>query len=106
MPFSGKQKCGIMRLAQRRRAENKKDRQEEKAMSVIERIKNQAKTNVNSALNKITGATQISTGYYWSSSQYGSNSNFAWRVDFESGILTNGGKYNTNSVCAVRAFND
>ena len=66
----------------------------------------QVRTNVNNALNKITGATQMSTSHYWSSSQYASTSDYAWAVNFESGTLYGSAKYDTDSVCAVRAFND
>ena len=63
--------------------------------------------NVNNALNKITGATQLSTSsVYWSSSQSESPSGDAWGVYFGSGDLISGFKYVTSSVCAVRAFND
>ena len=61
--------------------------------------------NVNNALNKITGATQLSTSSaYWSSSQYASNSHSAWNVYFGSGHLDSISKLATNRVCAVRAF--
>ena len=66
----------------------------------------QAKTDVNKALSKITGATQMSTSnWYCSSSQIASSSMGAWTVDFGSGYLSHYGSYNTYSVCAVWAFN-
>ncbi len=68
----------------------------------------QVRTDVNNALNKITGATQMSTSYYWSSSQNASDSSTAWNVDFWSCGLFDfyifNIKHDTYSVCAVRAF--
>ena len=68
----------------------------------------QAKTDVNKALSKIIGATQMSTRVYWSSNQYPSYVTWiyiAWYVGFGSGELYGNIKSNSNSVCAVRAFN-
>ncbi|MBQ3671712.1 MAG: DUF1566 domain-containing protein [Treponema sp.] len=64
----------------------------------------QAKTDVNNSLNKITGATQLSTSVYWSSSQDESSRLSAWYVYFGSGDLDIVNKDYTSSVCAVRAF--
>ena len=66
-----------------------------------------AKDAVNNSIEK-TGGTQMSTGYYWSSSQNASYTLSAWGVNFESGYIND--YYNKtstgSSVCAVRAFND
>ena len=60
---------------------------------------------VNTSISN-TGGTQMSTSWYWSSSQHASNYNsFAWDVDFGSGNLDYDPKDITESVCAVvRAF--
>ncbi|MBQ3671645.1 MAG: DUF1566 domain-containing protein, partial [Treponema sp.] len=65
----------------------------------------QAKTDVNNALSKITGAAQMYTAYYWSSSQNASDSSKAWVVSLGAGELYYPSKNNTSIyVCAVRAF--
>ena len=65
----------------------------------------QVRTDVNNALSKITGATQLSTSSeYWSSSQDADYSSDAWYVSFDSGFLYGINKFYTYSVCAVRAF--
>ena len=61
---------------------------------------------VKEALEKCTGTIDLSTGYFWSSSQTASISIDACSVDFGAGYRFNTGKFSTNSVCAVRAFND
>ena len=61
---------------------------------------------VKEALDKCTGTIDLSTGYFWSSSQYATYDYNAWSVDFGSGNLYNiYNKYSLYSVCAVRAFN-
>ena len=64
----------------------------------------QAKTTVNAALNKISGAAQLA-GNYWSSSQTSGNAQCAWRIDFDSGDLDGGFvKSSPFNVRAIRAF--
>lgn len=58
---------------------------------------------VNSVLSTI-GGTQIYSSYYWSSSQYSSGFNCAWRLDFSDGTLYFSYKYGNSFVCCVRAF--
>ncbi len=62
-----------------------------------------AKDTVNSALEK-AGGTKISDKFYWSSSQYADDFGTAWGVYFGAYVLYASGKYNSRSVCTVRAF--
>jgi hypothetical protein len=67
----------------------------------------QVRTDVNSALSKITGATQLPTsGVCWSSSQSASDSDKVWVVNFGAGGFFSHFKYYSSSFFAVRAFND
>ena len=61
---------------------------------------------VKEALDKCTGTIDLSIGYYWSSSQYATDSIHAWFVSFGPGNVY-GDDYKTMkyAVCAVRAFN-
>ena len=63
------------------------------------------KDTVNAALEK-AGGTAVYNGYdaYWSSSQYSSNSAYAWYVWFDDGNLDPNLKSTDKSVCGVRAF--
>lgn len=54
------------------------------------------------ALSQISGATQMSNGLYWSSSE--SNSNYAWVFDFSNGNTLGDSKDDAGYVRAVRAF--
>ena len=62
-----------------------------------------SKDTVNAALEKV-GGTQISSDYYWSSSQYSLSSDSAWCVLFDDGFLSCDSKSSTKSVCAIRGF--
>lgn len=62
-----------------------------------------SKDTVNAALEK-AGGTQISSDYYWSSSQYSLSSDSAWCVLFDDGFLSCDSKSSTKSVCAIRGF--
>lgn len=53
-------------------------------------------------LSQISGATQLSNNYYWSSSEYGYYT--AWNFSFSLGYQGEGNKYNYSCVRAVRAF--
>ena len=53
-------------------------------------------------LSQISGATQLSNNYYWSSSE--STNNLAWYFNFNDGVAANGSKSFTYYVRAVRAF--
>ena len=57
------------------------------------------------SLSQISGATQMSRSYYWSSSE--SSDNYAWNFSFYNGIASdyyNANKASTIYVRAVRAF--
>ena len=54
------------------------------------------------SLTQISGATQLSPAYYWSSTEYGSTS--AWSFTFAYGSANSDFKGLTNSLRAVRAF--
>ena len=62
------------------------------------------KTQVNAGLQKAGGTTILTSGYYWSSTEYGSNG--AWALGLGSGSLNNNTKnnyYSSNDVrCAVK----
>ena len=61
---------------------------------------------VKEAPDKCTGAIDLSTGFYWSSSQDASlGSHRAWDVLFGSGDFFDDYKDVSISVCAVRSFN-
>src|SRR5574344_1008792 len=57
---------------------------------------------VTKALSQISGATQLSNGAYWSSSEY--NDNYAWNFNFDDGYTYGNYKDDTYYVRAVRAF--
>ena len=69
-----------------------------------------ARNDVNNSIQK-TGGTQTSANSYFSSSQKENGNTFAWGIIFESvgsfsaGTIGGINKHDTNSVCAVRAFN-
>ena len=50
------------------------------------------------------GGSGFASAYYWSSTEYGTNGNGAWRQLFSNGGQTSGNTRYTNSVRAVRAF--
>ncbi len=53
----------------------------------------------------LCGGSQFGTSYYWSSSQYTSSGNNAFRLDFYDGDWSYYAKGYNDCVCAVRAFN-
>jgi len=53
-------------------------------------------------LSQISGATQLSNGNYWSSSEF--DHNYAWLFLFSNGFMSNWQKTNPSYVRAVRAF--
>lgn len=60
-------------------------------------------TKINYALSLITGATQLSENWYWTSTEYGAA--YAWFLRLDSGYVNNGTKAsNTYRVRAVSAF--
>lgn len=61
-----------------------------------------AQFNVNRALSAISGATQLSEVYYWSSTEYVAAS--AWAITFNSGTTSIGAKGVANYVRAIRTF--
>ena len=65
--------------------------------------------NISTVNTSITaaGGTELSSGYYWSSSQYASNNLHARYVSLSSGNAFNTGKKDSNLyVCGVRAFSN
>jgi hypothetical protein len=62
------------------------------------------------SLSQISGASQLASADYWSSSEFSQSysnvyGNNAWWISFESGRDSfDGGKGNTNYVRAIRAF--
>ena len=64
-----------------------------------------SKAVLNAVLSAL-GGIQLCSYSYWSSSQYGYGSNYAWDVNFGNGYVYNGsGKGGNDYVCCVRAFN-
>ena len=61
-------------------------------------------TKINYALSLITGATQLSENWYWTSTEY--SAAYAWLLYLSSGYVTNGGAKasHTYRVRAVSAF--
>lgn len=58
------------------------------------------------AASALCGGSQFGDSYYWSSSQFASDDNSAYVLNFGLGDCNYGGKLFTNgSVCAIRAFN-
>ena len=59
---------------------------------------------VQTSLNAVGGFT-LGTSYYWSSSQYASNDNYACKVYFDDGYVYYSEKYSNASVFVLQAFN-
>ena len=68
-------------------------------LSMLYRVK----ATVNAAL-EVAGGTKIADARYWSSSQHARNDGDAWIVWFDDDFLNGFAKYDTSSVCTVRAF--
>ena len=51
------------------------------------------------------GGFTLGESYYWSSSQYASNYDYAFEVDFSDGYVYNYFKYSNNDVLVLQAFN-
>lgn len=57
------------------------------------------------AASSLCGGSQFGNSYYWSSSQYASPANGAYKLGFSNGDWDDTGKFGFYYVCAVRAFN-
>ena len=57
---------------------------------------------INYALSKISGATQLQTTWYWSSTQF--SATYAWNLNLIVGIVGNSYKFNQGRVRPVSAF--
>ena len=60
---------------------------------------------LNTVLNALD-AIQLSSGFYWSSSQNAYSNEWAWNVYFSNGELYYYGKYVVLNVCVVRSFDN
>lgn len=57
---------------------------------------------INYALSKISGATQLHSAWYWSSTQYSDTS--AWGIDLSAGLIYVGSKFRDDFVRPVSTF--
>ncbi len=57
------------------------------------------------AASELCGGSKFGTSFYWSSSQYASYDDDAFKLSFGSGVWYNNSKIFTYYVCCIRAFN-